>query len=61
VTCGIAFDPMMAELKVDFAIDLSIFGFELAIGIFSRSSVDGERVCRSQGGDKTCFVRGQSR
>ena len=46
VTCGIAFDPMMAELNSKL-ISRSIFGFELEIElIFSRSSVESERVGR---------------
>src|SRR3954452_3558294 len=46
VTCGIAFDPITAELNSKL-ISRSIFGFELAIdAIWSRSSVDSERVGR---------------
>src|SRR3954469_4248252 len=46
VICGIAFDPITAELYSKL-ISRSIFGFELAIdAILSRSSVESERVGR---------------
>src|SRR5262245_47220263 len=46
VTCGIALEPVTAELKSKL-ISRSIFGLELAIdAILSRSSVDRERVGR---------------
>ena len=54
VTCGIAFDPITAELNSKL-ISRSIFGFELAIdAILSRSSVDSERVGRLRNASINC-------